>query len=178
MTEHEPQGGTLPTTADLALDVRHDDFTVTRRLDATASAVFEAFADDAIRSRWFRLPGSDSRHRHEFSVGHGEHARSVFNSLDAPPERIEFRSHYLDIVAGRRIVFAYECVVDDVRRWASLVTVLIADDDSDGDCSVLTWTEQAVFLSRTGDGSADFPHLRGAVALRLNGLALALEPRS
>ena len=30
------------------------------------------------------------------------------------------------------------------------------------------------FLERTGDGSADLPHLRGAIQLRLNGLQQAL----
>ena len=39
----------------------------------------------------------------------------------------------------------------------------------------LTWVEQVTFLVRTGDGSADVPHLRGAIALRFNGLSVAVS---
>ena len=62
--------------------------------------------------------------------------------------------------------------MDDVTRWVSLVTVLLSDDDTG---CLLTWTEQVTFLTRTGDGSDDFPHLRGGTALRLNGLSAALH---
>ncbi|MBF6213965.1 SRPBCC domain-containing protein [Nocardia puris] len=158
-----------------ALDVRHHSFTLTRHFDAPTASVFAAFADEPIRRRWFRLPGSDATYRHEFRVGGGEEAHSTFAVLDSPPERLTYRSHYLDIVADRRIVFAYESTVDDIPRWASLATILFADDTPG--TSLLTWTEQVTFLARTGDGSADFPHLRGGTTLRLNGLAAALGPR-
>lgn len=155
-----------------ALDVRHDTFVITRGLDAPPAAVFTAFADEHTRRRWFRLPGAGATYRHEFSVSGGEEAHSTFTSADNEPERLTYRSRYLDIVADLRIVFAYESIVDDIPRWASLVTVLIADGSDGG--SILTWTEQVAFLARTGDGSADLPHLRGGTALRLNGLAAAL----
>jgi hypothetical protein len=68
-------------------------------------------------------------------------------------------------------VFGYDSLVDDVVRWTSLVTVLI---EPDGAGSRLDWIEQVAFLARTGDGSADLPHLRGGTILRLNGLPGAL----
>ena len=166
--------GSGPQPAHPALDVRHDTFVISRGLDAPPAAVFGAFADEQTRRRWFRLPGSGATYRHEFRVDGGEDARSTFPIPDADPEQLAYRSRYLDIVEGRRIVFAYESIVDDVPRWASLVTVLIAAGEEGG--SVLTWTEQVAFLARTGDGSADLPHLRGGTALRLNGLAAALKP--
>ncbi|GAA0373163.1 SRPBCC domain-containing protein [Actinoallomurus spadix] len=156
-----------------ALDVRHDTFTVSRRLDASPAAVFAAFADTAIRRRWFKLPGAGATYQHEFGVGGGETAQSTFTVMDAPPEHLDYRSRYIDIVPDQRIVFAYESTVNDVRRWTSLVTVLLADEAGS---TRLTWTEQVTFLTRTGDGSADLPHLRGGTALRLNGLAAALQP--
>jgi len=155
------------------LDVRHDTFTISRRLDAAPAVVFSAFADSGVRRRWFRLPGSGSVHHHEFQVGGGETAHSTFSVLDSVPERLEYRSRYLDIVPDRRIVFVYESTVDGLLRWTSLVTVLLADDSGS---TLLKWTEQVAFLTRTGDGSADLPHLRGATTLRLNGLAAALDP--
>lgn len=165
---------TAPGRSADALDVRHDTFVITRSLQASTSEVFGAFADNEVRRRWFRLPGSGATYDHEFAVGGGEIAQSTFTGLDTPPERLEYRSHYLDIVTDRRIVYAYRSTVDAIPRWTSLVTVLLADDAGS---TRLTWTEQAAFLARTGDGAADLPHLRGATSLRLNGLAVALRPR-
>ncbi|MEV4003027.1 SRPBCC domain-containing protein [Actinomadura sp. NPDC049753] len=164
---------TGPRRTDGGTDVRHDTFTLSRRLDAPPSAVFAAFADDAVRRRWVKLPGSGATYHHEFRVGGGETAQSTFTVLDAPPEHLDYRSRYLDIVPERRIVYVYESTVNDLLRWTSLVTVQLAGDAGSTD---LTWTEQVAFLTRTGDGSADLPHLRGATALRLTGLAVALQP--
>jgi len=167
-----PDHGSEPARAqDPALDVRHDTFTITRTLDAPPSVVFDAFADDTVYRRWFRFPGEDARLRREFGVGGGEDGHSVFGIMGRTPERLAYRSHYLDIVPGSRIVFTYESIIDDVVRWASLVTVLLADAAA---ATLLTWTEQVAFLVRTGDGSADLPHLRGGIALRLNGLSAVL----
>lgn len=164
--------GIAPGQPGDGLDVRHDTFTISRRLDASPPAVFAAFADTEVRRRWFRLPGSGATYQHEFGVGGGETAHSTFTTLGALPEDLDYRSRYLDIVSNRRIVYVYESSVDDVRRWTSLATVLLADDAGS---THLTWTEQVTFLTRTGDGSADLPHLRGATSLRLNGLAAALQ---
>ncbi|MCO5974939.1 SRPBCC domain-containing protein [Actinoallomurus soli] len=149
------------------LDVRHDTFTISRRLDAPRPMVFAAFADTAVRRRWFELPGSGAAYHHEFGVGGGETAQSTFTIMDAPPKHLDYRSRYLDIVPNRRIVYVYESTVNDVLRWTSPVTVLLADEAGS---THLTWAEQVTFLIRTGDGSADPPHLRGGTALRTNGL--------
>ncbi|GAB3168269.1 SRPBCC family protein [Myceligenerans halotolerans] len=168
MTTQNPPAGSDPRLEHTAIGVRHDTFTITRHLDAPPPSVFAAFADEQTRRSWFRLPGSDAIYQHDFRVGGGEDADSTFVTLGSAPERLSYRIRYLDIVQNRRIVFTHEATVDDVRRWISLVTVLITDD-ADG-ASLLTWTEQVTFLARTGDGSADLPHLRGGTALRLNGL--------
>jgi hypothetical protein len=41
-------------------------------------------------------------------------------------ERIEYRSRFLDIAAGERIVLSYSLALDGIRRWVSLVTVELA----------------------------------------------------
>ncbi|GIF09267.1 SRPBCC domain-containing protein [Actinoplanes siamensis] len=152
--------------------VRHDTFTISRHLGVPPGEVFTAFADTAIRRRWFRLPGRGASYEHDFRVGGGETGRSTFNGLDTPPERLEYRSWYIDIAGTHRIVYGYEAVVDGERRWTSLVTVRL-DAEQDGTC--LEWTEQATFLRYAGDGGADLAHLRGASVLRLNGLNAALR---
>ena len=153
--------------------VRHDTFTISRRLDAGPAEVFDAFADTAIRRRWFRLPGSGATYEHDFRVGGGETARSSFTAPGTAPERLEYRSRYLDIAGTQRIVFGYEALVDDELRWTSLVTVELEPDAAG---THLRWTEQVTFVRYAGDGSADLAHLRGGSTLRLNGLDAALDP--
>lgn len=154
--------------------VRHDTFTISRLLGVPPDEVFTAFADTAIRRRWFRLPGSGARYEHDFRIGGGETARSTMTGPDTPPERLEYRSRYIDIVDNHRIVYGYEAVVDDLLRWTSLVTVRL---DAEQQGCRLEWTEQATFLRCTGDGSVDLAHLRGGSVLRLNGLDAALHSR-
>ncbi|POX44827.1 hypothetical protein C3489_35600 [Streptomyces sp. Ru71] len=158
--------------ADGALDrARHDTFTVSLHLAAPQSAVFEAFSDAPVRRRWFKLPGRPTEYRHDFAVHGGETASSVFPVPGAPPERLGYESRYLAITPCSRIVYAYTARVDDVVRWASLVTVQL-DPEAGG--TRLEWTEQAAFLAASAEPDHDLPHLRGATRLRLNGLVAAL----
>lgn len=151
--------------------VWHETFTVEFHLAAPPRAVFEAFADSPVRRRWFKLPGRHVSYHHDFTVNGGETASSVFTVPDLPPERLAYESRYLDIVSESRIVYAYTSRVDDVPRWTSLVTVEL-HPEADG--THLRWTEQAAFLTPSAEPEHDFPHLRGATRLRLNGLAAAL----
>ncbi|WP_341721032.1 SRPBCC domain-containing protein [Micromonospora sp. FIMYZ51] len=153
--------------------VLHDTFTISRHLDVPPEEVFAAFADTALRQRWFRLPGRDAWYEHDFRVGGGEAAGSTFTSLDSPPERLEYRSRYIDITGMHRIVYGYESIVDDELRWTALTTVRLAEEPGG---TRLDWTEQATFVRYTGDGGNDLAHLRGATVLRLNGLDAALRP--
>ncbi|WP_436778138.1 SRPBCC domain-containing protein [Yinghuangia sp. YIM S09857] len=156
------------------LGPRHETFTLDRDFDESPASVFAAFGDPAIRRRWFALPGKMTAYHHVFGVGGTETARSVFTSLNAPAERLDYRARYVDIVPAQRIVHVYEARVDDVLRWASLVTVELHPRRPQG--TQLRWTEQVAFITFSGDGSHDLPHLRGATGLRLNGLAAALKP--
>jgi uncharacterized protein YndB with AHSA1/START domain len=172
MLEADQRPGHDGRSVNAPAPVRHDTFVETRHLDAAPAAVYRAFADANILRRWFRLPGSGATYEHEFRVGGGEHARSTFRQSDGTEELLEYRSRYLHLVPGHQIVYGYESFVDSVLRWTSLVTVEL-NLELDG-TTRLTWTEQAAFVSRSGDGSADVPHLRGAIRLRLNGLSGAL----
>ncbi|MFD0374276.1 MULTISPECIES: SRPBCC domain-containing protein [Streptomyces] len=154
-------------------EVRHDGFTVELHSAAPPDAVFGAFADPAVRRRWFRMPGREVSYDHDFTVNGGENASSVFTVEGAAPERLAYASRYLDIVSGSRIVYTYTARVDGEVRWASLVTVELRPD---ADGTHLRWTEQAAFLTPSSRPEHDLPHLRGATRLRLNGLAAALRP--
>jgi len=149
--------------------VIHDSFTLARHYDATPSAVFDLFADETAWRRWFRMPGSAAMYAHDFRVGGSDHATSEFRMPDGRIERLENSATYLAIERKQRIVYAYEARVDDIPRWASLVTVELIPD---ADGTELSWTEQVAFLEH---GPDDLPHLRGAIQLRFNAMKLALN---
>jgi uncharacterized protein YndB with AHSA1/START domain len=167
---------------------RHDSFTLTRRFEASPDAVWQLWADQQLWRRWSRMPGSSASYEHDFRVGGGDLSRSVFTQPDGHTEQLENRAVYFHLEPPRRLVFAYESIVAELPRWASLVTVTLApatvtdadsaDTDSpDADAAPatdLTWTEQVAFITPSGDDSHDLPHLRGAVQLRLTGMGLAL----
>ena len=117
------------------------------------------------------MPGSAARYEEDFRVGGVDVARSVFR-LPEGEQRLLNTAVHLEIVPDRRLVWAYTASVDEVDRWASLVTVEL---EPDGGGTVLSWTEQVAFLVESERPGDDLPHLRGAIRLRLNGLGAALE---
>ena len=159
------------TESTTSAQVRHETIALGRSFEATPARVFAAFADDALRRRWVRMPGRVSATEHDFRVGGGERLEAEFAHPDGRIEHLLSTLRYLAIEQDLRIVYGYESSVDQIVRWASLVTIELAPE---GDGTRLDWTEQVAFLVPSGDGSADLPHLRGGIALRLNGLALAL----
>ena len=157
----------------------HGSFAVERDLAASPSGVFAAYADVSVRRRWFRMPGSpaDAYHSLDFRVGGGEVSRGVFAPLGdlGPEERISYRSVFWDVVPASRLVFGYELLLNDVRRWVSLVTVELSSLAPDGPVTRLRHSEQYVFLAYDGDGAQDVAHLKGSTQLQLNGLTAALD---
>jgi len=148
-------------------------FTLTNDLPAPPATVYAAFADPALRDRWFRIPGPSAEHRYEldFREGGGEMASNRFPVEDGV-EVLGYRSHFLDLVPDTRVTYAYEVMVDGRRRWVSLTTVAL---EPFGEGTRMSWTEQYAFLEVTGDGSADVAHLRGGTQLRINGLRKLVE---
>ena len=102
-------------------------------------------------------------------------SRGVFAPLGdlGPEERVSYRSVFWDVVPGSRLVFGYELLLNDVRRWVSLVTVELSALPADA--TRLRHCEQYVFVAYSGDGAHDVAHLAGSTRLQLNGLAAALD---
>lgn len=129
--------------------VVHSTFSLERVYEATPARVFAAFADLPTKRRWM-VEGEGwevDEYTMDFRVG-GLEGR--FRYRGGPEIRND--TIYQDIVADRRIVFAYTMTVGDKRISASLATVeLIPLDDR----TRLTYTEQGAFF----DG-ADTPQAR------------------
>jgi uncharacterized protein YndB with AHSA1/START domain len=139
-------------------DVVHGTFSIERIYAASPARVFAAFADPAVKRRWFADgPGFETAEfTTDFRVGGGEKTRFRFvGGVDGGPPvgtRMGNDTVYLDIVDNERIVFAYTMRVEDKRMSASLATVVLTPS---GSGTQLTFTEQAAFFDR-----ADGPQLR------------------
>jgi uncharacterized protein YndB with AHSA1/START domain len=139
--------------------VVHSTFAIERSYAAPPQRVFAAFADAALKRRWF-LEGkafAAEEYSADFRVGGFERSRFTFTGgpPDAPPPGTKMANDtvYLDIEPNRRIVFAYAMMVGDRRMSASLATVELAASGSGG--TRFLFTEQAAFFD-TFDG----PQLR------------------
>jgi uncharacterized protein YndB with AHSA1/START domain len=117
--------------------VTHATFTIERVYAASPGAVFAAWADPALKARWFSGPGA--QHELDFRVGGRELNR------DGPRggPLYTFDARFAEIVPEERIVYTYEMYADEALASVSLATVELGPD---GHGTRLRLTEQAAFL--------------------------------
>ena len=121
--------------------VTHATFTLERSYDAPPAKVFKAFADPAIKRRWF-VEGEGwevEEFTTEFKVGGVERSRFRFKG----GEPIRNDTSYHDIVPNERIIFAYTMTIGEKRISASLATLQFKQA---GSRTQLIFTEQGAFL--------------------------------
>lgn len=140
-----------------ARTVAHSTFSMERTYPASPARVFTAFADPAVKRRWFAEgEGFELRaYTLDFRVGGREATDSCFKGAPPPGHSSrEMRNEtvYLDIVPDRRIVLAYTMAIGGQRFSASQATFELLPD---GDGTRLVFTEQAAFFE-----GADGPVMR------------------
>jgi uncharacterized protein YndB with AHSA1/START domain len=121
--------------------VSHATFRIERTFDAPAPLVFNAFADEKAKDKWFGGPPgwTQGEKSMDFRVG----GREV--SVGGPPggPTSKFYATYYDIVPNERIVYAYEMYLDDTRISVSVATI---EFKPAGAGTRLILTEQGAFL--------------------------------
>jgi uncharacterized protein YndB with AHSA1/START domain len=151
--------------------VVHHSFTIERRFGCTPHQTFSAFSDPELKRQWFANPGNwpDGVWELDFRVGGGE-----VNSGGSPggPQHA-FSSRFHDIVAGERIVFAYDLLIDHRLISVSLTTIEFVPD---GRGTRLAFTEQGAFFDRFED-RAIREHGTGKLLDRLDGFLAQEHPR-
>jgi uncharacterized protein YndB with AHSA1/START domain len=126
--------------------VAHETFALERTYPVSPSRVFAAWADPDAKARWFGDPDSGvAEYELDFRVGGRE-----FNRGEHQGSTYSYEARYQDIVAGERIVYAYDMHMGDQRISVSLATVELSPE---GEGTRLTYTEQGAFLD--GLDSAD-----------------------
>lgn len=119
----------------------HASFTIERNYAQPPAAVFAAIADPVARRRWL-VDGEGFTVEYfepDFTVGRFE--RSCFRCQGGPP--ITNDTVYLDILDGRRIMFAYAMTFDGAPMSSSLVSITL---EAEGAGTKLTLTEQGAYL--------------------------------
>lgn len=131
------------------MSVTHAAFTLERRLGHTPAQTYSAFADPALKRRWFANPGGwpDGEWSLDFRIGGEEVNRGGAGSGVFR----DFRSRYHDIVEHERIVFAYDLRHDGRLLSVSLTTVEFLPD---GGGTRLRFTEQGAFFGDAADAAA------------------------
>lgn len=130
----------MPGTAE------HATFVIERVLAAPVGRVFAAWATPELKRQWhachddWRL----EQHQLDFRVGGTESNRVV--EPDGTVHAMNAR--FMDIFPDRRIVYAYEMLLDQTRISISLVTVRF---EPQGSKTLMTFTEQVTFLDGHGD---------------------------
>ena len=128
--------------------VTHATIVVERTYDASPARVFAAWADPAVKIRWFAGPDDWDTGGYEldFRVGGRERIRGV---QPGGPVHI-YEAIYREILPDQRIILAYDMYLDETRISVSLATVELKPAAA---ATRLTYTEQGAYLD--GHGVSD-----------------------
>jgi uncharacterized protein YndB with AHSA1/START domain len=128
------------------MSVTHATFSVERTYPAPPARVFNAWADPAIKARWFGGPDQPPA---EFELDFRVGGRELNRGLGPDGRTYTYAAHYQDIVPNQRIVYSYDMHAGDTRISVSLGTVELAALADGG--TRLTYTEQGAFLDGLDD---------------------------
>jgi uncharacterized protein YndB with AHSA1/START domain len=129
--------------------VVHATFSLERRYDAQPARVFHVLSDQAAKAKWFEGGDGYVVLERDMDVRPGGHERLKGRWANGTVSA--FDATYFDVVANRRLVYAYEMHLDDRKISASLATIELQPD---GTGTRLTVTEQGAFLDGHDDAGS------------------------
>jgi uncharacterized protein YndB with AHSA1/START domain len=137
---------TIKTTATDEHPIVHGTFSVERHYPADPARVFNAYADEATKRRWF-VEGEGweiYEYKMDFRVDGAEMSRF---SYQGGPE-IRFEGIYQGIIPNRRIVMTYRMDIAGKPLSVSLCTTEIVPSKGG---TLVTYTEQGVYYGSEED---------------------------
>jgi uncharacterized protein YndB with AHSA1/START domain len=129
--------------------IQHSSFVLERSYAVPPQKVFNAFADQKAKARWFVGPNEweKSDHKLDFRVGGKETV-----SGGPPGGAVHyFSATYQDIVPNQRIIYTYDMHLDKRRISVSLATMEFVPK---GEGTMLILTEDGAFLDGLDWGDA------------------------
>jgi len=129
--------------------VAHATFVIDRTLKHAPERVFNAFADEQAKRKWFG-GGEECEPLHrtfDFRVGGTEEDKGRWRNGTVS----YFVCRYHEILPNQRIVFTYDMHLDDVRLSVSLTTVEFKVVEGG---TRLVFTEMGAYLDAHTDGAA------------------------
>jgi uncharacterized protein YndB with AHSA1/START domain len=148
-------------------EIAHGQFTIERIYDAAPARVFSAWADPAVKARWFVGPEgwTPIERKLDFRIGGQELLHGRFAAKET-----HFLAQFHSIVVDERIVFTYDMRLSGRHHSVSLATVELTPS---GRGTRLIFTEQVAFLDGT-DGNEGTVSRQLGTAAHLDRLALQL----
>jgi len=120
--------------------VTHATFVIERTYPVSPARVFAAFADPAIKARWF---GADTVSTVEYTLDFRVGGREISRGTQSDGHTYAYDALLQDIVPNARIVSTYEMHLDDARISVSVATVELKPEDA---ATRLVFTEQGAYL--------------------------------
>lgn len=127
----------------------HGSFTLTRVYDAPVLRVFQAFADEQAKARWFQGPPGWKliKRAFDFREGGREHLSGRFDNGTVTG----FDCVYHDIIENERIIYSYTMELSGRRISVSQASLQFKPD---GNGTRLTVTEYGDFLDGYDDAGS------------------------
>jgi uncharacterized protein YndB with AHSA1/START domain len=145
----------------------HSTFVIERDFKVPPQKVFASWASVEAKRVWMSC--DDAAVTQSFEMDFRPGGRET-NSVAFPGgETHRFDGYYLDIVPGRRIIYAFDMHVGAKRISASLATVVF---EAQGSGTKMVFTEQIAFL----DGYSDREERIRGTGIGLDKLQLSLMP--
>jgi uncharacterized protein YndB with AHSA1/START domain len=129
--------------------VVHASFTITRVYDVTPSRVFQAFAKEEFKNKWFAGPGGWTPLKRVFDFREG--GREYVSGRHEGGTVSTFDCLYHDIVENERIIYSYVMELDGRRISVSQAAIEIHPD---GKGTRLVLTEYGDYLDGYDDAGS------------------------
>lgn len=141
-------------------------FLVKRLLPASPAHAYRFWSDPALRRRWTDCHPDWSALENTSDFRVGGHERQRQRAPDGLVQQVD--THYLDLIPGERIVYAYAMQINAAPLSASLVTI---DLVAEGKQTRMTFAEHLSLL----DGSLDIGQRELGTGDALDMLVKALQ---
>lgn len=123
----------------------HSSFTIERQLPGSPAHAYRFFADPDLKQRWTECHPDWTVVDRAFDFRIGGNETTRLRRGDGAVQTVDI--HYLDLLAGERIVYAYSMRLDETAISASLVTIALVRE---GAGTRMLYTEHLAMLEGTG----------------------------